>query len=134
MKRFFRSALFPILIVIVLAFFAQRLINTGDQEEQPTYNEFIAQIENEPATIEKLTFDQKSHTVEVVEKDQTEYSTGYLPEQEARLINIAERNEIETRIEGTGGGGFLSFLTYLLPFILIFGFWFFLLNQMQGGG
>jgi cell division protease FtsH len=134
MKRFFRSALFPILIVIVLAFFAQRLINTGDQEEQPTYNEFIAQIENEPATIEKLTFDQKSHTVEVVEKDQNEYSTGYLPEQESRLINIAERNDIETRIEGTGGGGFLSFLTYLLPFILIFGFWFFLLNQMQGGG
>ena len=27
MRRFFRSAAFPILIVIVLAFFAQRLLN-----------------------------------------------------------------------------------------------------------
>ncbi len=134
MRRFFRSALFPILIVIVLAFFAQRLISTGEQEESPTYNEFITQIENEPGTVESLTFNQKSHTVEVVETDKNEYSTGYLPEQEDRLINIAERNDIETTIEGTGGGGILSFLTYLLPFILIFGFWFFLLNQMQGGG
>ncbi len=134
MRRFFRSALFPILIVIVLAFFAQRLINTGEQEETPTYNEFITQIQNDPGSIEKLTFNQKNHTVEVVETDKTEYSTGYLPEQEDRLINIAERNDIETRIEGTGGGGILSFLTYLLPFILIFAFWFFLLNQMQGGG
>ncbi|HEY8465940.1 MAG TPA: ATP-dependent zinc metalloprotease FtsH [Solirubrobacterales bacterium] len=134
MRRFFRSALFPILIVIVLAFFAQRLINTGEQEESPTYNEFIAQIQNEPGTIESLTFNQKNHTVEVVETDKTEYSTGYLPEEESRLINIAERNDIETKIEGTGGGGILSFLTYLLPFILIFAFWFFLLNQMQGGG
>jgi len=134
MRRFFRSALFPILIVIVLAFFAQRLINTGEQEEAPTYNEFITQIQNDPGSIEKLTFNQKNHTVEVVETDKTEYSTGYLPEQEDRLINIAERNDIETRIEGTGGGGILSFLTYLLPFILIFAFWFFLLNQMQGGG
>ena len=48
MRRFFRSALFPILIVIVLAFFAQRLISPSQQEETPTYNEFIAQIENDP--------------------------------------------------------------------------------------
>src|SRR5690606_3435839 len=117
MRRFFRSALFPILIVIVLAFFAQRLINPGEPAEAPTYNEFIAQIQEEPGTIESLTFDQKSHMVEVVETDKNEYSTGYLPEQEDRLINIAERNDIETKIEGTGGGGILSFLTYLLPFI-----------------
>ena len=47
MRRLFRSAAFPILIVIVLAFFAQRLISPGEQEDPPTYNEFIAQIEND---------------------------------------------------------------------------------------
>ncbi len=35
MRRFFRSAAFPILIVIVLAFFAQRLISPGETEEPP---------------------------------------------------------------------------------------------------
>ena len=28
----------------------------------------------------------------------------------------------------------LSILTYILPFVLFFGFWIFLMNQMQGGG
>ena len=34
MSRFFKSAAFPILIVVVLAFFAQRLISPGDAEHQ----------------------------------------------------------------------------------------------------
>ncbi len=40
MRRFFRSAAFPILIVIVLAFFAQRLISPPSTEKTPTFNEF----------------------------------------------------------------------------------------------
>ena len=45
MKRFFKSAAFPILIVIVLAFFAQRLIGTNETEEAKTYTDFKAQVE-----------------------------------------------------------------------------------------
>ncbi len=45
MKRISRSgALVPILIVIVLAFFAQRIISPSTEEDKPTYSEFIAQI------------------------------------------------------------------------------------------
>ena len=45
MSRFFKSAAFPILIVLVLAFFAQRLINTGTEEKPPTYSDFISQLD-----------------------------------------------------------------------------------------
>jgi cell division protease FtsH len=37
-------------------------------------------------------------------------------------------------VKGSGGGGILSILIYVLPFLLFFGFWIFLMNQMQGGG
>ena len=40
MRRFFRSAAFPILIVIVLAFFAQRLLNNPRPEKPPTLSQF----------------------------------------------------------------------------------------------
>ena len=50
------------------------------------------------------------------------------------LLNTLERQGIETNVEGTGGSSFLSILTYILPFVLFFGFWLFLMNQMQGGG
>ena len=36
MSRFFKSAAFPILIVVVLAFFAQKLIGSGNHAEEPT--------------------------------------------------------------------------------------------------
>ena len=45
MSRFFKSAAFPILIVVVLAFFAQRLINPGDTEKAPNYSEFRSLVD-----------------------------------------------------------------------------------------
>ncbi len=134
MRRFFRSAAFPILIVIVLAFFAQRLISPSDPEEAPTYTQFTGQIENSPNSIDSVTFQQKNGTVSVTESDGNEYSIGYLPGDEESLLNSLKRQGVETKIDGVGGSSFLNILTYILPFVLFFGFWLFLMNQMQGGG
>jgi cell division protease FtsH len=134
MRRFFRSAAFPILIVIVLAFFAQRLISPPAPEDTPTFADFREQVETSPDTIESVTFEQKTETIKVVEADKDEYSTGYPPELQASVVNQLARQEVDTTIKGTGGSGFLSILTYILPFVLFFGFWLFLMNQMQGGG
>jgi cell division protease FtsH len=134
MRRFFRSAAFPILIVIVLAFFAQRLISPGEREEAPTFSEFQQQVQTAPGDFDSVTFEQKSNTLSVKETDGTEYTTGYLSENEDTLLNTLERKGIKTNIKGTGGSSFLSILTYILPFVLFFGFWLFLMNQMQGGG
>jgi cell division protease FtsH len=136
MRRFFRSAAFPILIVIVLAFFAQRLISPGEREESTTFGEFREQIRTESgaAAIESVTFEQKTDTIKVKETDGTEFSTGYPTELEASLINTLDRQKVDYDVEGTGGSSFLSILTYILPFVLFFGFWLFLMNQMQGGG
>ncbi|HSJ16691.1 MAG TPA: ATP-dependent zinc metalloprotease FtsH, partial [Solirubrobacterales bacterium] len=134
MRRFFKSAWFPLLIVVVLAFFAHQLISPGQQEEEPTYNEFLAQVEEQPQSIESVTIETKDHTVDVKETNGEEYSTGYPENTEESLVNSLRRNEVETNVKGTGGSSILSLLTYVLPFLLFFAFWIFLMNQMQGGG
>src|SRR5215204_6296973 len=136
MRRFFRSAAFPILIVIVLAFFAQRLISSPSSEQTPTYDQFISQVKNNPSSIESVTFDQKASSITVDEPDGKSYSTGYptAGNAQSQVLNRLQSKDIETTIEGTGGSSFLSILTYILPFVLFFGFWLFLMNQMQGGG
>src|ERR687891_720993 len=134
MRRFFRSAAFPILIVIVLAFFAQRLISPSETEETPTYTEFLAQVNQRPESIESVEFETENNTLKVIEADDNEYSTGYLSENEEALLNKLRTAEIETKIKGASGSSILSVLTYILPFLLFFGFWLFLMNQMQGGG
>jgi cell division protease FtsH len=136
MRRFFRSAAFPILIVIVLAFFAQRLISGPSDSTTPTYDQFIQQVKHEPSQISTVTVDQKSSSLTWELQDGKSYSTGYPNTGNGLtdLTNLLGKQDITTKVEGTGGSSFLSILTYILPFLLFFGFWIFLMNQMQGGG
>jgi cell division protease FtsH len=135
-RRFFRSAAFPILIVIVLAFFAQRLISGPQTEQTPTYDQFVSEVRHNPTAIDSVTFNQKTSSIDWTQQDGKSYSTGYPTAGNAQsdLIDLLAKKGVETKVEGTGGSSFLSILTYILPFLLFFGFWIFLMNQMQGGG
>src|SRR6476619_3380377 len=136
MRRFFRSAAFPILIVIVLAFFAQRLISGPQTEQTPTYDQFVSEVRHDPTSIDSVSFNQKTSSIDWTQQDGKSYSTGYPTSGNAQsnLIDLLAKKGVETKVEGTGGSSFLSILTYILPFLLFFGFWIFLMNQMQGGG
>ncbi|MDQ2700193.1 MAG: ATP-dependent metallopeptidase FtsH/Yme1/Tma family protein, partial [Actinomycetota bacterium] len=139
MKRFFKSAAFPILLVVILAFVAQRVISPDSGPEPPTYNEFLAKVDE--GDIKKVTIKTKDNSLEVTEKatdggdgDGEKFETGYPNNTEQSLLNQLDSNDVETTVKGTGGSSLLSMLTYILPFLLFFGFWIFLMNQMQGGG
>jgi cell division protease FtsH len=133
-RRFFRSAAFPILIVVVLAFFAQRLISPGSGHETPDYNTFVQRIDQ--GQIESVTWNTKDNTLNVKQTDGTSYDESY-PDSDsaqAELLNNLQQHNVKTEIKGKGGSSLLSLLTYILPFLLFFAFWIFLMNQMQGGG
>jgi cell division protease FtsH len=133
-RRFFRSAAFPILIVVVLAFFAQRLISPGSGTETPDYNTFVQRIDQ--GQIESVTWNTKDNTLNVTQTDGTKYDESY-PDSDsaqAELLNNLQQHNVKTEIKGKGGSSLLSLLTYILPFLLFFAFWIFLMNQMQGGG
>jgi cell division protease FtsH len=133
-RRFFRSAAFPILIVVVLAFFAQRLISPGSGHETPDYNQFVDRVEN--GQIKSVTWNTKDNSLNVKQVDGTSYDESF-PDSDsaqAELLNNLQQHNVETEIKGKGGSSLLSLLTYILPFLLFFAFWIFLMNQMQGGG
>ncbi|MDX6617407.1 MAG: cell division protease FtsH, partial [Solirubrobacterales bacterium] len=132
MRRLFRSAFFPIVLVLVLAFFAQHWIAGADKPPTPSFNQFLSQVDTHQ--VAQVTFNPKDNTLDVKQTDGKAYSTGYPNNYEPELINTLQRNNVKTDVKGTGGSSILSLLTYILPFILFFGFWIFLMNQMQGGG
>ncbi len=133
MSRFFKNAAFPILIVVVLAFFAQRLISPGEEKPKPTYGDFLTQVENHD--VKAVTVNTRDNTLNVTEADgKTKYETGYPDNTENQLVKTLRDNSVQIKVKGKGGSGWLSILTYVLPFLLFFGFWIFLMNQVQGGG
>ncbi len=141
MRRFFKSAAFPILLVVILAFVAQKVISNQPETEPPSYTELVQPKDGLIASgqIEKVTVNTKDNTLDVTEKGKggesgDSYETGYPPNTEQSLLNALEANEVETEVKGSGSSGLLNVLTFILPFVLFLGFWIFLMNQMQGGG
>jgi cell division protease FtsH len=138
MSRFFKSAAFPILIVVVLAFFAQRLISPGEPTRETSFADFQAQLA--ASEIKDVTVKTKDNTLEVTEKEgSTTYEVGWPDEYGQELIDDLTAAKAAGKIddftaEGRKSNGWLSLLTYVLPFLIFIGFWIFLMNQVQGGG
>jgi cell division protease FtsH len=134
MSRFFKSAAFPILIVVVLAFFAQKLIGSSNHGPTRTFGDMIYSLDH--GRVAKLSLDQKSNSANVTLKDGTQYTVGYPDNYATSLIDQA-KTEVPSagfNVQGKGSSAWLSLLTYLLPVIIFIGFWLFLMNQVQGGG
>jgi cell division protease FtsH len=135
MSRFFKSAAFPILIVVVLAFFAQKLIGSSGHSRTYTYGNLVQDLNNN--RVQTLQLNDKDNTADVTLTGGTKYSVGYpTGAPSTTLVQLAQAH-VEPQnfdVAGTGSSGWLSLLTYILPFIIFIGFWIFLMNQVQGGG
>jgi cell division protease FtsH len=132
MSRFFKSAAFPILIVVVLAFFAQRLISPGDRSPDPVYSDFIAQVED--GRVKEVTLNTKNNRLDVELDGGRKYQTAYPDNTEQNLVNQLQAEGVSVDVKQKGGSGWLTALTYILPFVIFLLFWLFIINQMQGGG
>ena len=62
MSRFFKSAAFPILIVVVLAFFAQKLIGSSSHSPKQTFGNLLYQLDH--GQVQSLSLHEKDNTAE----------------------------------------------------------------------
>jgi cell division protease FtsH len=137
MSKFFKSAAFPILIVVVLAFFAQKLIGTASHTHPQTFGDLVYQLQQKE--VKSLSLHEKDNTVNVTLLQSAgglKYSVGYPDSYAPQLIKLAQSSVAPSAfdIQGKASSGWLSLLTYILPFVIFIGFWIFLMNQVQGGG
>src|SRR5215207_9048443 len=134
MSRFFKSAAFPILIVVVLAFFAQRLINPD--EKGPAYTNAHFQRDLSGDNVKSVLIKNKDNTITVTLKDppRAQHEVGFPSDYGDELIASLERAGVEYDVKPAKTNGWVSLLTYVLPFLIFIGFWIFLMNQVQGGG
>ncbi len=133
LNRFLKSAAFPILIVILLVFVAQRLVvSDEDKAPPPTYPQLIADIQ--AGDVARATIKTESNEVSADLKDGTKIETGYIPEDTASLTSALDEAKVPYEIKGIPGSPWWSSLIWLAPFVLFIVFWIYLMNRMQGGG
>ena len=100
----------------------------------------IDKVETTPSSISDVVFNPKGRSIEATETNQgtgeeTTIKVNYPSDQaQIEFQNLLQEKGVEFDSKGTGQNAWWSILTYLLPFVLFFGFWIFLMNQVQGGG
>ena len=139
MSRFFRSALFPLIVIVLLVYLAsQTLLPRSEEPDKWTYSDLITQIETNPETFDSVLFSPKGRSIEAIQTtngEETKIKVNYPSDQsQIEFQNLLQEKGVAFDSKGTGQNAWWSILTYLLPFVLFFGFWIFLMNQVQGGG
>ncbi len=139
MSRFFRSALFPLIVIVLLVYLASQTLLPGrsNAAQKVTYSELLSRVQTDPGSISTVLFTPKSQTIEAKLTDGTKIKVNYPTDQAQFQFQEDLQNAnppIKFDSKGTGDSAWWSILTYLLPFLLFFGFWIFLMNQVQGGG
>jgi len=143
MNRFIRNTGFYLLIFLVTVGIVQFFIGKNETTEELNYNQLIQVVEQ--GNVEEMTLQIQSGSYYVTGKYKTRPATSKsdtfagraLLESFAveRLTKAADTQKIPYEIKKMPGQSFwLTFLTSIIPFIIMFVLFFFLINQAQGGG
>jgi cell division protease FtsH len=134
-NRFFRSALFPLVIIAALVWLALQTLGTHSTKSVPfTTYQFIHAVQKQPNTVQNVVIDPNKQSITATVGSQRIAINYGSPNSEAAIENYMTNNGVNFNSKGIGSSPWWSILTGLLPFVLLFGFWIFLMNQVQGGG
>jgi cell division protease FtsH len=135
-NRFFRSALFPLVVIVLLVWLAsQTLIPHSSGEKKITYSQFIQHAQQ--GDVRNVIFNPSKRSISfVILSEQDKKATVHYPADQSvpGIERALESKNITFDSKGTGGFSWVSAFFSLLPFIILIAFWIFLMNQVQGGG
>lgn len=138
MNRIFRNTIFYLLIFLVIIGVVSFFNGSNEPTKHITYDKFISHIEN--GDIKTLTIQPVRGVYEVrgeLEGNENgEQFITYVYNNDAsiqRIEKTAEKAEV-TINPAKETSGWVTFFTSIIPFVIIFILFFFLLNQAQGGG
>ncbi len=138
MNRIFRNTIFYLLILLVLIGVVS-FFNGSKQSTTPmTYDAFIENLEQGDVKTLSMQFERGVYEVKgqlkTYSKDQ--YFSTYVVNSDLvhkKVLDAAAKTKVEI-IPPEETSGWVTFFTSIIPFIIIFVLFFFLINQAQGGG
>jgi cell division protease FtsH len=139
-NRFFRSALFPLVIIAALVWLAlQTLGDRGPKPVKITYSKALEEIKacdpGGPCEISLVVFNPNKHELKLERRNGNKSTVHYPSDESVPILeSTLEDNGVPFDSKGTGSSFWGGLLISLLPFVLLIAFWIFLMNQVQGGG
>jgi cell division protease FtsH len=144
MGRFFRSAMFPLILIVGIVFLVSQLLPSSSSSKSAnlTYSQLIQKAKAN--RVADITFNPNNQQISYTLKPRRGSAPGTKglsgkvnypsPQSEANFEKVLQAHNVTYSSKGTGSSPWLSILISVLPFLLFFGVWIFLMNQLQGGG
>jgi ATP-dependent Zn protease len=130
------KAVFPLLVILVLVYLAsQTLLPREPDRESATiaYGDLINRVETTPGSVVSVVFLPRSNGIEATLADGSVVTTHYPTEaSQLRFQELLEQQGVRFDSKGRSQAGWWSIVTYVLPFVLFFGFWLFLMRKARG--
>lgn len=139
MNRIFRNTIFYLLIFLVIIGVVSFFNGNNEQTEQVTYDEFVGYLESGKITSISLQPERGVFEVrgQLEGYEEGKYFITYVVNNDKILDRIDEAATKNAKVKyepAKETSGWVTFFTSIIPFIIIFILFFFLLNQAQGGG
>jgi cell division protease FtsH len=133
-NRVFKSAFFPLIVVVVLVWVAsQTLFPKGTKATKLTTSQVIGLVQARKVTSAEFNPSKRAITVKLAGGKQA--TVHYASDQaQLQFQDLLEKYNVGFDSKGAAGFSWLSVIGSFLPFIILIGFWIFLMNRMQGGG
>ena len=129
MQLFRRQIMFYLVIALLIIVMMKLFFNTGPAPEQIPYNEFIQMVEDEKVKSVTAYGDE----IEAELKDDRTVTT-VRPEDHLLTDLLLSKNISYETNPPRGPSWWQTALTYVIPLVLLFGLFFFFMQQTQGGG
>lgn len=140
MNRILRNTGFYLIIFLVLIGIIHFFTNQNPTQREMSYNEFLAELENDNIAEVTLRFDGytyyiKGKTTQIDPETNNTNFTAFAPYDQSVVERIETRPNVTLNVDRMERDSiWLTLLTSLIPFVIIFILFFFLFNQAQGGG
>ena len=137
MNRIIRNVVLYLFIFIVLIGIISVFSNQNNQAEEYKVSDFVNALDNKQ--IKSMEMRPSNGVMRIVGELKEEDKTfiTHIPNSPAIVEDVTNKGmeqDILTTQEEERPNGWVTFLTTMIPFVIIFILFFFLLNQAQGGG
>ena len=133
MKRSFKNIALLILLIVVIFLIFRNPLFMAPTVVELNLNEFVKKVEsNQINTAEPLSIKGDDKIIEGKLNDGSSFKVSYLENYD--VTGLLLDNSIPFKVDNQKQSMWLQILIGALPFLLIFGLIFFMMNQLQGGG
>ena len=132
-NRSFKNIALLILLIAVMFFIFRNPFFLSPEIKEFTLNEFVDKVKNEEInTSTPLIIKGENKIVEGELKDGTKFKVSFLANYDVTQLLLDE--DIPFKVDNQQQSIWIQILIGALPFIIMFGLIFFMMNQLQGGG